>query len=108
MSRPRLMADLEADGSPIPSGVNRNRYVPGHRRRAAAGHGQHSPIDSFSSELVTVIENPGKDNMEIIVKDAQKLDRYKASGQGQSAKAGAVAYVPAAGEAGAAAPASGA
>jgi len=53
-----------------------------------------SPANPFSAEQVTVIKNPGKENMEIIVKDGQKIEHYQASGEigeGQGAKAG-VAY----------------
>ncbi|WP_353233999.1 DUF2149 domain-containing protein [Diaphorobacter ruginosibacter] len=53
-----------------------------------------SPANPFSAEQVTVIRNPGKENMEIIVKDGEKLEHYRASGEigeGQGAKAG-VAY----------------
>ena len=70
----------------------------------------NSTVNPFSSESVTIIKNPGKDNMEIIVKDGQKVDHYKASGEigeGQGAKAGvayrlkdgSMVYVPEAGEA---------
>ena len=53
-----------------------------------------SPANPFSAEQVTVIKNPGKENMESIVKDGQKIEHYQASGEigeGQGAKAG-VAY----------------
>jgi len=53
-----------------------------------------NPMNPFSADQVTVIKNPGQPNMEIVVKDGQKLDRYKSSGsigQGEGAKAG-VAY----------------
>ena len=53
-----------------------------------------SPANPFSAEQVPVIKNPGKENMEIIVKDGQKIEHYQASGEigeGQGAKAG-VAY----------------
>jgi len=51
-------------------------------------------MNPFSHDTVTVIKNAGQPDMEIVVKDGQKLDRYKASGsvgQGESTKAG-VAY----------------
>lgn len=54
----------------------------------------NNPMNPFSNDQVTVIKNPGKPNMEIVVKDGEKLDRYKSSGnigQGEGAKAG-VAY----------------
>ena len=92
MSRLRLMEDLEAD-DPILSVVNLIDVflvVIAALLLAVA----NSSVNPFSSESVTIIKNPGKDNMEIIVKDGQKVDHYKASGEigeGQGAKAG-VAY----------------
>lgn len=53
-----------------------------------------NPVNPFSADKVTVIKNAGQPNMEIVVKDGEKLERYKASGsigQGEGAKAG-VAY----------------
>ncbi|EPY01693.1 DUF2149 domain-containing protein [Magnetospirillum fulvum] len=53
-----------------------------------------NPMNPFSADQVTMIKNPGQPNMEIVVKDGQKLDRYKSSGsigQGEGAKAG-IAY----------------
>ena len=53
-----------------------------------------SPTNPFTAEQVTVIKNPGKENMEVIIKDGTKVEHYKASGEigeGQGAKAG-VAY----------------
>jgi hypothetical protein len=108
MSRLRLMEDLEAD-DPILSVVNLIDVflvIIAALLLAVA----NSSVNPFSSESVTVIKNPGKENMEIIVKDGQKLDRYKASGEigeGQGAKAGvayrlkdgSMVYVPEAGEA---------
>lgn len=54
----------------------------------------NNPMNPFSADQVTVIKNPGKPNMEIVVKDGEKMDRYKSSGsigQGEGSKAG-VAY----------------
>ena len=54
----------------------------------------NSPTNPFTSENVTVIRNPGEPNMEIVIKDGQKIERYKASGsigEGEGSKAG-VAY----------------
>ena len=88
----RLMDDMEAD-DPIQSVVNLIDVflvIIAALLLAVA----NSAVNPFSRESVTVIKNPGKDNMEIIVKDGQKIDRYKASGEigeGQGAKAG-VAY----------------
>lgn len=53
-----------------------------------------SPANPFSAEQVTIVKNPGKQNMEVIIKDGTKIEHYKASGEigeGQGAKAG-VAY----------------
>lgn len=50
-----------------------------------------NPLNPFSRETVTVIENPGEPDMRIIVKEGQELKRYEASGQigeGQGVRAG--------------------
>ena len=54
----------------------------------------NSPANPFSAHTMTIIKNPGQPNMEMIVKDGQKLERYQSSGaigEGQGTKAG-VAY----------------
>ncbi|HYH38808.1 MAG TPA: DUF2149 domain-containing protein [Azospirillum sp.] len=54
----------------------------------------NNPMNPFSADKVTMIKNPGQPNMEIVVKDGEKLERYKSSGsvgQGEGTKAG-VAY----------------
>ena len=54
----------------------------------------NNPMNPFSNESVTMIKNPGKANMEVVIKDGQKIERYQASGsigEGQGSKAG-VAY----------------
>lgn len=72
-----------------------------------------SPANPFGAENVTVIKNPGQPNMEITMKEGQKITRYQAKGQigsgdGEKAgvayrlKDGSMVYVP---EAGASAPA---
>lgn len=59
----------------------------------------------FTKDDVTFIKNPGKSNMEIIVKKGKKIEKYKASkqkGQGKGKKIGAayqlengeIIYVP--------------
>lgn len=51
-------------------------------------------INPFAQRDVTVITDPGKPNMEIVVKQGEKIERYKASGaigSGDGEKAG-VAY----------------
>ncbi|MBK9615291.1 MAG: DUF2149 domain-containing protein [Uliginosibacterium sp.] len=53
-----------------------------------------SPANPFGAENVTVIKNPGKPDMEITMKEGQKITRYQAKGQigsGDGEKAG-VAY----------------
>lgn len=92
MSRLRLMEDLEAD-DPILSVVNLIDVflvIIAALLLAVA----NNAVNPFGSDSVTVIKNPGQANMEVIVKDGQKIDRYRASGEigeGQGSKAG-VAY----------------
>jgi hypothetical protein len=53
-----------------------------------------NPLNPFTAENVTVIKNAGQDDMEMIVKKGEKLEKYEASGEiggGQGTKAG-VAY----------------
>lgn len=53
-----------------------------------------NPLNPFSDDDVTVIKNPGEENMEMIIKEGKKIERYEASdtiGQGQGVRAG-VAY----------------
>ena len=53
-----------------------------------------SPINPFTSQSVTIIKNEGQPNMEIIIKQGEKLEHYQSSGaigEGQGTKAG-VAY----------------
>lgn len=50
-----------------------------------------NPLNPFSSKEVTVVENPGKPDMRITVKQGKTLTRYEASGQigeGMGTKAG--------------------
>ena len=54
----------------------------------------NSPANPFSAHTMTIIKNPGQPDMEMIVKEGQKLERYQSSGaigEGQGTKAG-VAY----------------
>lgn len=55
----------------------------------------HFKISEFlTQENVTMVKNPGKENMEIIVKKGKKITRYKGSkstGQGKGKKIG-IAY----------------
>ena len=55
---------------------------------------QNPVLNPFSKQDVTVITDPGKPTMEMVIKKGEKIVRYKASGnigQGEGAKAG-VAY----------------
>jgi hypothetical protein len=55
---------------------------------------QNPLLDPFRKQDVTVITDPGKPTMEILVKKGEKIEKYKASGeigQGEGQKAG-VAY----------------
>jgi hypothetical protein len=55
----------------------------------------HFRMSEFlTQENVTIVKNPGKENMEIIIKDGKKIERYKGtaeSGEGKGRKVG-VAY----------------
>lgn len=54
----------------------------------------NNPVNAFSQDDYTLIKNPGEANMEVLIKQGETLQRYKASGeigQGEGAKAG-VAY----------------
>jgi hypothetical protein len=66
---------------------------------------QNPLLNAFSQRDVTVITDPGKPTMEIMIKKGEKIERYKASGQigqGEGAKAGtayrmkdgSIVYVP--------------
>jgi hypothetical protein len=55
--------------------------------------GNH-PVNPLTSEKVTVIKNAGQANMEVIIKDGAKVEKFKAgdgAGEGRGVKAG-VAY----------------
>lgn len=50
-----------------------------------------NPLNPFQTEDVMVIKNPGKENMEIIIKKGKKIEKYKSNGkigQGNGIKAG--------------------
>ena len=52
---------------------------------------QNPLLDPFTKKDVTVITDPGKPSMEMIVKQGEKIEKYKASGtigQGEGEKAG--------------------
>ena len=54
----------------------------------------NNPVNAFSQDDYTLIKNPGEANMEVLIRQGETLQHYKASGeigQGEGAKAG-VAY----------------
>lgn len=56
-----------------------------------------NPLNPFASDNVVVVENPGKADMRITVKDGEELTRYEANGQigeGQGVKAGITYRLP--------------
>lgn len=66
---------------------------------------QNPLLNAFNQRDVTVITDPGKPTMEMMIKKGEKIERYKASGQigqGEGAKAGtayrmkdgSIVYVP--------------
>ncbi len=70
---------------------------------------QNPLINPFSKSDITVVTDPGKPNMQITVKQGQKIERYQASGaigSGDGDKAGvayrmkdgSMVYVPEAGQ----------
>lgn len=53
-----------------------------------------NPLNPFMADETVVIKNPGKENMEMIIKKGEKIEQYKTSGdigQGEGVRAG-VAY----------------
>jgi hypothetical protein len=53
-----------------------------------------NPLNPFASDKAVVVKNPGEPNMEMVVKDGKKIEKYKATdtiGSGEGARAG-VAY----------------
>jgi hypothetical protein len=54
----------------------------------------NNPANPFSQEKVTIIRNPGQPDMEVVIKDGSKVERFQSkgsSGKGEGVKAG-VAY----------------
>lgn len=54
----------------------------------------NNPMNPFAEDKVTLIKNAGQRDMEIVVKDGHKIERFKAgggSGKGEGVKAG-IAY----------------
>lgn len=53
-----------------------------------------NPLNPYSDETVTVIKNAGETNMEMIIKQGEKIETYKSNGEigsGDGVKAG-IAY----------------
>jgi hypothetical protein len=56
-----------------------------------------NPLNPFANRDVMIIENPGKADMRITVKEGDELTRYKSQGQigeGQGVKAGSAYRLP--------------
>lgn len=56
-----------------------------------------NPLNPFTQNKVTVVENPGTPEMRITVKDGQELTRYDSTGQigeGKGVKAGITYRLP--------------
>jgi hypothetical protein len=53
-----------------------------------------NPLNPFAADKAVIVKNPGEANMEMIVKNGQKIENYKSTGKigaGEGARAG-VAY----------------
>lgn len=53
-----------------------------------------NPMNPFNQEDVVVVKNPGKENMEMVIKKGEKIEKYSASGDigaGEGVRAG-IAY----------------
>lgn len=87
--RPKLTEDMEAD-DPILSLVNLIDVflvIIAALLLAVA----NTPLNSFSQDKLTIIRNAGQPDMEIIIKDGRKIERYQGSsgsGEGRGVKAG--------------------
>ena len=60
---------------------------------------RYSMTEMFSQEDFTMVKNPGKENMEIITKEGEKINRYTPSEDtfsqsGKKGKNGEIIYVP--------------
>jgi len=56
-----------------------------------------NPLNPLSKDNVVVIENPGKDNMSITIKEGEELTRYESNGdigEGDGVKAGVTYKLP--------------
>lgn len=56
-----------------------------------------NPLNPFSSKDVVVVENPGKEDMRITIKEGDELTRYESNGEigeGEGVKAGITYRLP--------------
>ncbi len=65
----------------------------------------NSPLSPYGADQVTLIRNPGTPDMELVIKDGEKIERFKADGSGGAGggqragiayrmKDGSMVYVP--------------
>lgn len=47
-----------------------------------------NPLNPYSRDKITVIRNAGQPDMEIITRDGQKIERFRADGQSKTVQAG--------------------
>jgi hypothetical protein len=47
-----------------------------------------NPLNPYSKDKITVIRNAGQADMEIITRDGQKIERFRADGRSESVNAG--------------------
>jgi hypothetical protein len=47
-----------------------------------------NPLNPYAKDKITVIRNAGQPDMEIITRDGQKIERFRADGESTSVKAG--------------------
>ena len=57
----------------------------------------NSPMNPFTKDDFVLVKNPGKENMEMVIKKGQKLEKYVKSqrlGEGKGVKVGATYRLP--------------
>ncbi|MEJ5338177.1 MAG: DUF2149 domain-containing protein [Aquificaceae bacterium] len=57
----------------------------------------NSPFNPFTKEDYVLVKNPGRENMELVIKKGQKLERYVKSqqiGEGRGVRVGATYRLP--------------
>ncbi len=47
-----------------------------------------NPLNPYARDKITVIRNAGQPDMEIITRDGQKIERFRADGQSKTVKGG--------------------